>query len=234
MALALSVLPGDLTGTFVVSGSAAAGSILGARLTGECRLDWTTVGAFAGDGSQAISVARGPWVFVAQSGSSLSPPEHVYVPEAADNVHAAVFDAVVARIESLALPRVGNRVFKRGRPENVAGSWPCVIVTVPGGVGETVATGTDGNNERSGWAIGDRVVSKDTDAMIDPTLELRRIVFAAFDRPAARIQAGPSVFETRVEPGAVVQDMVTDGGTGYRIVGSVLTVRAGALVRRGV
>ena len=188
MALTLTVTPGDLTGTFVVAGSAAAGTIKGAKLTGDCEIAWSDVGTFLADGSQAITLTRGPWVFAALSGSTLSDPKHVYVRDEVDNVHAAIFDAVVARLLSLTIPGIEDRVLKRSVLENVAGSWPACLVDIPTGMGES-AGAAGGTNERSDWGypvrvtFGDRVISKlDPDLAIVPTLERRRIAFAAFAR----------------------------------------------------
>lgn len=237
MPLTLTVTPGNLTGTFTVAGSSASGTIKGAKLTGDCVLAWSNVGTFLADGSQSIAMARGPWVFVALSGSDLSNPEHVYVRDEDDNIHAAIFDAVHARLLSLAIPGIEGRVLKRSVLENVAGSWPACLVDIPNNVGETAGQ-AGGTNERSDWGypvrvtFGDRVLSKlDPDAAIVPTLERRRIAFAAFDRK--RLSAHPDVFDTRVEPGAVRQNYATDSGAGYHIIGSTFTVRAVARVRRG-
>lgn len=237
MALALSVTPGDLQGTFTVSGSSASGSILGALLTGDCGLSWATVGSFVADGSQTIAVARGPWVFMAQQGSTLSPPQHIYIREDADNLHNEAFNGVLARLQSLTVPGVNDRIFKRSILEHVGGSWPVILVDIPPGTAEQ--SGQTSNNIRSDWGfpvritIADRVLQKqDPDIAIKPTLERRRIVLAAFDRK--RLGYDTNIVDTRVEPGPIWQNFVTDGGAGFHVVGSVITVRVSVLARRGL
>lgn len=240
MALTLDVTPGDLTATFAVAGSVAAGTIYGAKITGLCSPSWATVGTFTVDGSQAIALARGPWMFFALSGSTFSEPQHVYIRNSDGNIHDIAVDAVAARLATLALPGIGANIQKRARRENVGGEWPAVLVDVPYGSTETgVATG--GNNMRSDWGypvrvtIADRIFSQqDPDVAVAPILELRRIAFAAFDRPAIRLDGSPDIFDTRVEPGAIKEALAADGGTGYHIIGSVFIVRVAARVYRGV
>jgi hypothetical protein len=224
-----------------IAGAQASGVVYGVKLTGLTQDGQNAVPvalwAYSASGSQNVSITRGPWVVWAVEGASVSNVQHLYVPDATDGIHGEIFDAVYARVCSLALPGIADRVHQRVSLENIGGQWPAVLLEIPNGLGESPGP-NNGSNERSDWGfavrvtIADRLISDmDPDVQLKPLLKLRRIVLAAFDR--VRLSPPESVFDCRVEPGAVKQEFATENGKGYRVLGTVLTVRAIARLPRG-
>jgi hypothetical protein len=240
MTLALSVMDnGNSTVGLTVTGSTAPGTVSAALFTGqEGALAWSTVWSFSADGtSPPITVAPGHYVWAAFAGPAVSPPVYQSVVDPTPALAEQCLRQVAARIQLLALPRIGSRVYVRADALDANLSYPCVVVYPPA---EGEVPGPDGGtNARSDWehpirvSVMDRKHPSQGDAILPSFAGWRQQILRAFDREALPGIAGGALLQTVVEPGPVMRFYATAPGKEYSLAATELTIRCLARQPRG-
>jgi len=241
MALTLSVTDnGDSTVGLAVAGGTASGVVRAAAFTGrEGPLAWADVWTFAADGaSPPVAVPPAHYVWAAVAGGDVSPPVYQSVADPAPALAEQCLRQVAARVQLLALPRIGGtRVYVRADVLDANLSYPCVVVYPPA---EAETPGPDGGtNTRSDWGHPVRVVAVDRkhpsqgDAILPDFAQWRQQLFRAFDREALPGVSGGAVLQTVVEPGPVLRFFASAPGKEYSLAATELTVRCVARQPRG-